>query len=128
MRSDLINWTFVYVIAADLACKIGISRDPNKRLAALQTATFLDLELVVGIQAPTRQLAEWIEAGAHKILGDHRIRGEWFDFDPIKAGIAICVSAETIYHELGFEDEQLYEFLEQSDVRPALAALLGKLP
>ena len=66
----------VYVIEASNGhLKVGISRNPNHRLARLQTATPLKLSLV-HIE-PTDRAAE-VEAAAHASLASKRLTGEWF--------------------------------------------------
>ena len=55
--------------------KLGISRDPERRLKCLQTGNSSRLELVAYRKAHHR-FAD--EAALHKEADSHRLRGEWF--------------------------------------------------
>ena len=67
--------SFVYVIQGDpgTPVKIGMGRDPLKRLATLQTGSWQTLRLL-HILPGGRQL----EATLHRRLRDARVSGEWF--------------------------------------------------
>lgn len=74
---------YVYFIACDdaNAVKIGITRDPQERLAALQAGCPLQLRLAALIQTEpdTRQAAD-LEKQLHAAFRAWRIHGEWFIF------------------------------------------------
>lgn len=82
---------FVYVIGTVRdgklcpPCKIGISANPDARVWALQTACPDELKLVRAYRVPNRNMALDIEDCFHVTQGDHRLRGEWFNHDPIFA-------------------------------------------
>lgn len=84
----------VYVIGCTgQPIKIGIARDPYKRLADLQVGFPHKLQLywsvvIAGTAAVT------VERAAHKRLAAKRLNGEWFDVDPDDAIEAIKVAAE----------------------------------
>lgn len=75
---------FVYAIREQDTghLKLGISKDPEERLRQLQIANSSRLEIVAIRPAPNRFSDE---AAIHKLAGQYRIHGEWFD------GRALCV-------------------------------------
>lgn len=84
---------FIYVITgASGMTKIGVSTDPNARLATLQTGSPERLRLA--FTAPAFGNAYTIEQEAHHILGVHNIGGEWFDVTPDLAIAAIFGAAD----------------------------------
>ena len=64
---------YVYAIASDRFVKFGISVNPKRRLAGMQTSCPLDLELVGFFEGD-----EALEKRIHKKLRRFRVRGEWF--------------------------------------------------
>lgn len=88
--------TSVYVIQSGEGgpVKIGTSTDVQFCLNELQTANWLDLRLS-GIVFPQRN-AITLEKRAHKIAGAYRIRGEWFDLEPVDAVACILVAASQL--------------------------------
>ena len=58
--------------------KIGVARNPERRLAALQTGNPEELKLLVVIECGSRAEAYAIESHLHKTLAKRNIRGEWF--------------------------------------------------
>ena len=69
---------FVYGILSGDQVKIGISREPKRRIRDLQTAHGSPLELLWSVQAATRLKAKNIEARLHKHFAPARLKGEWF--------------------------------------------------
>lgn len=83
----------VYVISGTNGlCKIGISTDPETRLATLQTASAVPLKIVYTLVTDTDP--RMIEAEAHRLLDKHRCAGEWFDIPPQVATEAVILAAE----------------------------------
>lgn len=83
----------VYVITgAHNMCKIGISTDPELRLAALQTGAHVRLKIhyVLAVKSIDPRM---IEAEAHRILDKYRCAGEWFDVTPEMAEDAVNLAA-----------------------------------
>lgn len=78
----------VYFVRAGDYVKIGLAKDPEKRLVDLQVsnAEYLDL---VHIIPGGREL----ESYYHEAFKHHHVRGEWFEYEP--------VMAELPYIELG---------------------------
>ena len=67
----------VYLIVCDenQTCKIGVSNNPERRLAALQTANPFKLRLVHCFVA-----SDSSEALFHKRFSEYRLGGEWFSY------------------------------------------------
>lgn len=75
---------FVYVIASGDRChKIGVTREPAKRLSQLQVGHPHRLEIVFLVKT-NRTVS--VERAAHKALATHRLSGEWFG---VEAEVAI---------------------------------------
>ena len=76
---------FIYVIGTDTGYqKIGISKDVNKRLSALQTGNPNKLKIHYSEEVQDDR-AYLIEQQIHKEIKLHNISGEWFDITPIEA-------------------------------------------
>jgi hypothetical protein len=58
--------------------KIGRSRNVHDRITGLQTGTGHKLSLLRAVRYPDDHQALMAEKEAHKLLKEHRIRGEWF--------------------------------------------------
>lgn len=86
---------FVYVVRGDHnLIKIGVSTNPNARLATLRTASPFPISFayVCAVQGPATE-AYAIEADAHALLARQRLAGEWFDISPDMAVGAIAAAA-----------------------------------
>jgi hypothetical protein len=91
-----ITGSFLYVIRGDHnMVKIGVSTNPNARLAQLRTASAFPIDF--SYIAVTPGTGFDIEQGAHTMLASHRCNGEWFDVAPEMAVAAIAGAA----HKLG---------------------------
>ena len=62
--------------------KIGISNNPRYREHTLQSDK-PTIELLCAKEYPSRIIAESIEAALHKAYANKRIRGEWFNLEPV---------------------------------------------
>jgi T5orf172 domain len=71
--------SYVYIIgeSRDGPVKIGVSTNPKGRLSELQTGTPVKLKVLAKFRGDEEQ-----EAFAHRLLGAHRINGEWFARTP----------------------------------------------
>lgn len=70
----------VYVVGAvGHPTKIGIAKDVDTRLAALNTSSAVRLRAYFHIEVDD---ARATEAAAHHALADYRLNGEWFDVTP----------------------------------------------
>lgn len=96
-RSMGLPYCSVYVVAPidGWPCKIGISTNPMKRIATLQTSCWKQLEVAWCGWAPTLQDAKAIEIRAHQALSDQALwlHGEWFDLRPDKAAELVAFEA-----------------------------------
>lgn len=82
--------THVYVIQAEGGpVKIGVARDPGRRLAALQTATHVALRLEHAEPVDEGLDVLAVEKAAHRLLDAARVQGEWFDVTAAAAREAI---------------------------------------
>lgn len=71
---------FIYVIGpANGPYKVGITRNVQRRLEGLQTASPVDLALHHTLEVEDSLVARVAERSAHEALQKHRLRGEWFD-------------------------------------------------
>ena len=71
--------SFIYIIGSDKApYKVGISRDPNKRLKSLQTGYPFPLQLHYS-KATDICKTKLLETVIHRHLKMHKTNGEWFD-------------------------------------------------
>ena len=70
----------VYLIGDEQgAVKIGISHDPNERLATLQTGHPESLALLHSVSYRTSAEARAAEGNLHLVFEAQRMNGEWFD-------------------------------------------------
>jgi hypothetical protein len=69
--------SFIYFIQTTAYIKIGLAKDPIKRLASFQIASPKKLHLVGLIEGRS-----WTEAKLHRQFADIRVRGEWFRATP----------------------------------------------
>ena len=68
----------VYLIRAEDYVKIGYARDPDKRLAELQTGNPKRLKMMFRIPATSKRHAADLESMLHEACAEHRRQGEWF--------------------------------------------------
>jgi len=61
------------------AIKIGISAEPDSRLASMQTGNSKPLRLLLKVPFVERNAAYSMEQELHTALAEHHIRGEWFN-------------------------------------------------
>lgn len=64
---------YVYLIDGGWAVKIGVAKDPAKRLRLLQTGSAEQLQLVAAIPGTAE-----LERELHELFSGDRVRGEWF--------------------------------------------------
>ena len=70
--------------------KIGVTHDIKQRLPALQTGNPRELKLMRLIGPFTREQAMSLEKQLHKIMGRHRVNGEWFHSTCLRQLNFIC--------------------------------------
>jgi hypothetical protein len=71
---------FVYFILNEdsKAIKIGLAKDPTKRLKALQTSSPAKLAIIKTMQVDGLKAAQELEQSLHKQFSEIRLAGEWF--------------------------------------------------
>ena len=69
---------FVYVFKVNDLCKIGRTRNPQRRISQLQTAIPFTLEVVYLVPTQHHDL----ERALHRRFEDKRRRGEWYALQP----------------------------------------------
>lgn len=94
--------SFIYVIEGEGGKhKIGISTDPIRRIAELQTGSPVTLKFAF-IAMSSRSVCE-LESTAHNLLKKYRTSGEWF---AVPASVAIGAIFESA-HKLGHSIQQV---------------------
>ena len=90
--------TWVYVISdvsSGKFCgpvKVGISKNPPKRLQQIQTSCPFRAEIAYLFACPNRGIAEAIERSFHDVQAAHQSHGEWFNLEPVLAIHALCIA------------------------------------
>lgn len=73
---------YVYLISSgnqnNSPVKIGIAKDPKKRITDLQVGNLVSLKLLSSIECRSRKHAHHLENWLHKCFSKYHIRGEWF--------------------------------------------------
>src|SRR5476651_2183087 len=72
--------------------KVGISNNPRKRLATIQTACPFPVGLVYVFSLPNREISRDMERMFHETRRDKCLYGEWFDYSPREAVSILCVA------------------------------------
>jgi len=73
---------YIYIIESkENIVKIGISKDPGRRLKQLQTGSSDKLKLIYKIEVDDKR-AKYLEKKIHHINNFDRINGEWFNIPP----------------------------------------------
>ena len=90
--ANFTNGEFVYVVTGDHGrVKIGITKNPEARLASLQTGSHVRLSMPFTTWAGDRALA--VEQAAHSLLWQRWVSGEWFNATREEAIAAIYAAA-----------------------------------
>jgi len=90
---------YVYVVTSTKKYfKIGVAKNPDRRLSELQTGNPEPLQIEILIQCPSEKAAYGLESLLHRRFSRRRVRNEWFFFgkkdEHIKAG------RETVYNKI----------------------------
>lgn len=72
---------FIYVIRAGGFVKIGVARDPVRRIEGLRAGCPFPIE-VISLRTAPGILAFQVERRVHTELAAARVHGEWFQIDP----------------------------------------------
>lgn len=97
-RARIMALPFVYVMQRDDGkVKIGISRDPDRRLSDIGAAQPDAVKLIVKVRvaAPAQ-----VERFLHGLFRRHRVSGEWFLLDPRRVVHVLKGLAETLSGEI----------------------------
>jgi T5orf172 domain len=110
--------SFVYVVKADDGlCKIGMTTNPNARLAQLRSGSASPLEFA-WIGAPKGDTIA-IERDAHAMLDKYRKSGEWFAVEPDAAVGTIHAAAFRLGQPVLDLDPERAEQIRQIACMPA---------
>lgn len=106
--------TFVYILGTSLPngkmgpSKVGITKNPRKRLSSLQTACPYKIDGFYSLKIGDPQCARFIERDLLDRMAENSIHGEWIDLsffevagiavDYIMAGFLDCWSERTPAH------------------------------
>ena len=82
---------YVYMIKADQFVKVGVAKNPEKRLEQMQTGSPYELEIIALLPFITRSMAFEYENHLHRRLRRFHFRGEWFSIECL--GIAFKQAA-----------------------------------
>lgn len=76
--------TYLYFISNERqkVVKIGIAKNPEKRLKTFQTAHYEKLIILKVVSVSNRTLAFQLETALHQKFQKYHIRGEWFKLTP----------------------------------------------
>jgi predicted GIY-YIG superfamily endonuclease len=109
----------VYVIQAgdNGPCKIGVTANPERRLAQLQTGNPAKLVLVTFFICTTWLVAKTLEASVHVALAPFRMIGEWFRVTPDTA----CRVIQKQAARLGYERDVCRDRQSRRQVRSKAA-------
>lgn len=106
---------FVYIMAhlnedtgwIEGPTKVGISKDPTKRLKQVQAVESGRIVLVAQFGFWKREHAYWVEQTFHRVCSHYRARGEWFDIAPVHVVALMNINLQTFASEyLGADDTQ----------------------
>lgn len=94
---------FVYVIAVkglngrpQKPVKIGISTEPDGRLASIQTSCPFPIGIVHCQRVPDREIAKAVEYAVHAVRREYRSHGEWFEMTPAEAIASVYLALESM--------------------------------
>jgi DNA-binding XRE family transcriptional regulator len=110
---------FVYVIESGGAYKIGVSTDPEKRLAQLKTGFPRGGSIVATVAA-----APLLERGLHRHFADKQLSGEWFSLTAEDVEWVKNLSGDEIRNLVA----GLFSYAEPTgrDLVPGFAAMIAK--
>jgi hypothetical protein len=110
---------FIYVMAASRddglgqPVKVGISADPVKRLASINTAAPFRVSIHRLFRMPSRFVACKIERAFHDRHRASRLNGEWFHLSPESAISSLALHFAVVYIEvMGRPKEKIQEWFD----------------
>lgn len=97
--------SYIYIIGSNNPpYKIGISKNPKKRLRNIQTGHPHKLE-ILELRETDSKRTKLLESVIHKHLDRYRMKGEWFDISLEEARLHLDFAL------IRYEDEPLLEHL-----------------
>lgn len=103
VRESSNSMAFVYVMARRLSdtwaapCKIGLARDPRRRVSSVATASPFPIQLYASVGPLGRVHAADLERDFHIIRGRDRLHGEWFYMQPDFALYVLVVELDATF-------------------------------
>ena len=95
---------YVYMMSEEHShvCKLGISKDPYKRLKQLNSGTKLHSKITLLKVIETPYHKEF-EKFLHRLFSKKNVRGEWFELPPKESAAFFLLTSDHIadYYELG---------------------------
>lgn len=96
------SYCFVYIVGVvDNPVKIGVAANVKKRLESLQIGCPDQLQVFHALRVLSHS-AQPIEAAAHRALGEHHRRGEWFNVSAALAWETVVAVGKPIADELSY--------------------------
>lgn len=109
--------THVYVMATDLdgvlssPVKIGMTKDPRKRLETIQTACPFKIVLYGAWELSFEdEMPSFVERAVHGSLKKYRLHGEWFSVEPLYAAHSIELAIAMIAVGCGLDPIEASDF------------------
>ena len=97
--------SYIYIIGSDNPpYKIGISKDPEKRLRNIQTGHPYKLK-ILELRETNAKRTRLLESVIHKHLDNYRMKGEWFNIPLEDAKLHVDFAL------IRYEDDPLLEHL-----------------
>ena len=102
--------SYIYVIGSDTPpYKVGISKNPERRLKNLQTA--FPYELKIHVKKPTEAVkVKLLETIIHRNINNYKTKGEWFDIELSKLLLEIDFAL------IRYEDDPLLKTLVKDKI------------
>jgi hypothetical protein len=116
-RPRSLGCMFLYVVRAGPYCKVGVTGDLKQRLQTYSTHCPLETSCVAVFEVKA-QFALPLEREVHRILGDHRVRGEWFAVE-VAAAIEAVEAVKAGGVPLRRGESRAYPLIETIVSRPA---------
>ena len=99
---------FIYILITDNGLtKIGMSKNVNERVIALNVASPIDIEFHEAVQVP-RELARLIEKLCHEALRELHVKGEWFRVSKTEAASVVWSVIASVKSTLQEHQEIVY--------------------
>lgn len=117
--------SYVYLIATALddgltgPVKVGVSDQPTRRLAQLQSGSPHKLKIAHLFPLPNRGTALEIERALLGVKAHLRMSGEWLDIDPLIAASLIGLYIGTALVAAGVDGDDLDQMMSSAHALPS---------